>query len=318
VLLVRHSSRLEAHEDLTTKFSIIIPTYNRSNVIGEALDSVSAQTFQNYEVIVVDDGSTDDTCEALKPYADRIRYFKQLNKGPAAARNRGVVESRGEYIAFLDSDDLWYFDKLAQVAEAVQDHPEAGLFYSDFRLVNKLHNHSRIQRCKHIVGNAYYQLLLFNFIGTSTVVVKRGCFDICGLFCEALFGPEDWDLWIRIARKFPIVHIPATLVEHVQQSCGSVSASPEALEASRRVIERALAANPRLGRRQRAQIEARLCYKEGVRYLQRGKREESLAHFSDAIRSNPLFLRSYFYWGLVKIDIVDYLPDQVKLRLRIL
>lgn len=300
------------------KFSIIIPTYNRAHVIRAALDSVLSQSCQDFEILVIDDGSTDNTHEILGPYSDRLRYFKQPNSGPAAARNRGISESRGEYIAFLDSDDRWYPDKLAQVNQAIDVHPDVGLFYSDFRAVDNQRNHLRLERCKHIVGDGYLQLLLGDFIGTSTVIVKRECFDACGLFCKELIHIEDWDMWIRIAREFSIVHVPAVLVEHTWQSRGSMLANPKALGFPRVVIEQALKADPHISRRQRAQIEGRLCYGEGVAYLRHGEKQKALACFSENIRRVPLFFKNYVYWGIIKAGIVDLLPASVKLRLRIL
>lgn len=299
------------------KYSVVIPTYNRAEIIGKAIESVLAQTIQNYEIIVVDDGSTDNTCEVLNSLGVDIRYFRQTNQGPSEARNRGIIESRGQYVAFLDSDDLWYSNKLAKISEVIKEHPEAGLFYSDFSLTDKQGNKLRTERCKHIVGDGYHQLLLTNFIGTSTVVVKHECFDICGLFYEKLLARQDWDLWIRIAREFPIVHIPLNLVEHMKGSRGAVSANSTVMKSSRLVIERAVKADPRLSHSLLKKIEARLCYSEGVNYLQHEMKEKSLEKFKNTISLDPRFLKSYIYWGLVKADIIEYLPYSIKLYLRI-
>jgi len=301
-----------------TRFSVIIPTYNRAHIIGQALDSVISQSCQDFEILVIDDGSTDDTPKVLQQYSHRIRYFKQPNSGPAAARNRGTIESRGEYIAFLDSDDQWYPDKLAKMDKAIGAHPDMGLYYSDFRVVNKQHNYTRDIHSRHIVGSGYHQLLLGDFIGTSTVVVKRYCFEVCGPFYGPLFCSEDYDMWIRIAKQFPIVHVPAVLVEYIFQSSGSLLASPRTLGSQRVVIERALEADPRLSHGQRSQIEARLCYREGVTYLQFGKKAEAVFCFSKAIRLAPFFFKSYIYWALLKMGAVDFLPRTIKLRLGII
>jgi glycosyltransferase involved in cell wall biosynthesis len=301
-----------------TKFSVIIPTYNRAHVIDEALDSVLAQSYQDFEILVIDDGSADNTREVLCPYFDRIRYFKQANSGPAAARNRGITESQGEYVAFLDSDDRWYPDKLAQIDKVIDAHPDAGLFYSDYQLVDEQHSHLWIARSKHIMGDGYHQLLLGNFIGTSTVVVKRECFDVCGLFYRDLFSTQDWDMWIRIAREFSIVHVPAVLVEYTWQSRGAVTASPKALGNTSAVIERSLEADPHINRRQRIQIKARQHHRDGVTYLRHREKERALSYFSKSIQVAPLFYKSYVYWILLKTGAVDLLPRKIKLRLRIL
>src|SRR5438045_7898820 len=106
-------------------FSIVIPTYNRSELLREALESVFAQTFTDYEVVAVDDGSTDETVQVLRSYGQQVRFFRQENKGPGAARNLGLTQARGEYVAFLDSDDLWFPWTLATYRRAIEEnrHP---------------------------------------------------------------------------------------------------------------------------------------------------------------------------------------------------
>src|SRR4051794_36269759 len=113
--------------------SVVIPAFNRAFILPEALDSVLAQTFKDFELIVVDDGSTDDTEEVLRPYVERrgVRFLPQANQGPAAARNRGIEAARGKYVAFLDSDDLWLPIKLSVQIPRMEAHPEAVMSYGN-------------------------------------------------------------------------------------------------------------------------------------------------------------------------------------------
>lgn len=113
-------------------FSVVIPSYNRSGMTADAVNSVLSQTFRDFEIIVVDDGSTDDTEEALRRFSDRITYHKQKNAGVASARNKGISLSSGSYICYLDSDDLWHPDKLATYKDAIDANPEIAFLFSDF------------------------------------------------------------------------------------------------------------------------------------------------------------------------------------------
>jgi glycosyltransferase involved in cell wall biosynthesis len=115
--------------------SIILPTYNRAQLICEAIDSILNQTYQDFQIIVVDDGSTDNTAEVLKSYIPKIRYIQQENKGPGDARNRGIEDAKGKYIAFLDSDDIWMDFKLEIQVDILERLTDVGFLFSDFRIL---------------------------------------------------------------------------------------------------------------------------------------------------------------------------------------
>src|SRR5436309_855641 len=112
--------------------SVVIPTFNSADYLVQAIQSVLAQTYQDFEILVVDDASTDHTEEAIQPFADRVIYLRQERGGPSVARNRGILQAKGELIAFLDADDLWRPNKLARQVEYLNQHPEACLVYTDF------------------------------------------------------------------------------------------------------------------------------------------------------------------------------------------
>jgi len=165
--------------------SVVIPAYNAERYIGETLESVLAQTYRDFEVVVVDDGSTDGTREIVRGYGEPVRLVEQPNSGPAAARNRGVREARGEFIAFIDADDLWLPEKLALQVPLFDDE-EVGLVSCRVQLVDGSGRpHPTYEREK-VSGWAFEKLLEGNFIGTSTVVARREALEGAGLFPEDL------------------------------------------------------------------------------------------------------------------------------------
>lgn len=200
--------------------SVIIPVYNAEKFIGPAIQSVLNQTFSNYEIIVINDGSTDGTREVLKSFVGKIRYLSQKNKGPSAARNLGIQIARGDLICFLDADDLWVSDKLEVQVTFMENHPDIGLLCSD----HEEFDHKRIvlqsflkkkedSLGSNIIGkipidDPFLKLILLNFISTPTVMVRKKCFDKIGIFDESLRSIEDRDLWLRIAANFSIACLP--------------------------------------------------------------------------------------------------------------
>ena len=206
---------------LSPRVSVIIPVYNSERYIGESLQSVRDQTYRDYEVIVVDDGSTDDTKATVLAVPGPINYVQQSNQGPAAARNTGIGAARGELICFLDADDSWAPDKLQTQVEFMDRNPGVGLVFADetefdevgltcASLLAKSRYHAELA-ARPIVKEPFQKLLQENFIPTSTVMVRTACFKTAGLFDVALRGPEDRDMWSRLAMCFPIACIPRVL-----------------------------------------------------------------------------------------------------------
>ncbi len=186
--------------------SIIIPTYNRGQSIGRSIESVLSQTYQDFEVIVVDDGSTDNTRELVAGFNDeRIRYVRhEENKGEAAARNTGIKAARCDYIAYQDSDDEWLPEKLARQIELLENaSPEVGVIYTGFW---KTENHKRtyvpFSWVSQKNGDIHKELLKGNFIGSPVVLIKKECFSEVGLFDERLRNLVDWEMWLRISKHY--------------------------------------------------------------------------------------------------------------------
>lgn len=203
------------------KVSVIIPSYNSAKYLSEAIDSALNQTFKDFELIVVDDGSTDNTAEILSKYGNKIRCFSQENKGVSAARNRGIRESKGEYIAFLDSDDIWLPKKLELQMQKLSNNPEYTWSYCDKISVfeDGIKEEDNNNLIKPLEGYIFDHLLVKNFIPTPSVIIKRGCFESAGLFDENLLHLEDYDLFLRLAKDYPISFVNKKLfIRRVHQN----------------------------------------------------------------------------------------------------
>lgn len=197
---------------VSPKVSVIISAYNMAAYTAQAIESVLAQTFKDYELIVVDDGSTDNTRAVVNKYGEKVRYFYKKNGGVASARNYGLGLSRGQYIALLDCDDLWLPDKLAETMKGFINN--TGLVYTNGYFIDSLGMITGSYQAPKISGPAINRLLVMNFILNPSVVIKKECFERLGLFNEALFFAADWDMWLRIAEKYELCHIPAPLSKY--------------------------------------------------------------------------------------------------------
>ncbi len=193
-------------------FSVIIPTYNRKDFVCIALSSVLNQTYKNFELILIDDGSTDKTKEALSQYKDkRITYFYQQNHGVAHARNRGIECARGDFIAFLDSDDKWAEQKLQRTLDYIKKFPHISIFHTEETWIKggKILNQKR--KHKKPTGFVFKNALPLCCIGFSTAVVKRDVFNSVGLFDETFSACEDYDFWLRATHCYEVKLIPECL-----------------------------------------------------------------------------------------------------------
>ena len=197
------------------RVSVIIPTHNRAVFLKAAIASVLAQTFEDYELLVVDDGSKDATGEVVKSIQDqRLRYFHHAEaKGGSAARNTGIRNSRGEYLAFLDDDDEWYPQKLHLQVELMDRSPaKVGVIYAGYDRFDSATGQLGKKRLPRQRGNLWEALLARNpLTGTSSVLIRRECFEVAGPFDETLTAFQDFDLWLRIAAHYEFDFIPEAL-----------------------------------------------------------------------------------------------------------
>lgn len=189
-----------------------------------AIRSALAQTHRNIEVLVIDDGSTDATAEAIAPFlADaRVRCRKQTNGGQAVAKNRGIREAAGEYVAFLDADDLWTPDKLEAQIPLFAASPAVGVVYSDFTCIDEKGNPLSKVPGKLHRGRVSGPLLIYNFVGFGTSVVKRECFERLGYFNEDLRMGIDYDLWLRFSTQYEFDYVDRPLL-HYREWSGQMS-----------------------------------------------------------------------------------------------
>lgn len=193
--------------------SVIIPTFNREKMVARAISSVLGQTFKGYEVIVVDDGSSDETRKAVSEFGESVRYIAhQGNCGVSAARNTGIKNSNAALIAFLDSDDYWLPKKLEVQLDFLKKNPHAvacqtgELWIRNGRRVNPKKRHEKPS------GDIFIPSLKLCLVSPSAVMLKRSLFDDVGLFDELLPACEDYDLWLRIACRYPVYLIAQDLI----------------------------------------------------------------------------------------------------------
>ena len=187
---------------------MVIPTYNRAEMVVEAVQCVLAQTHSNTEIIVVDDGGTDDTPQRLAEFGPRVLYLRQANQGVAAARNAGIRRASGEFVAFLDSDDLWHQRKLEIQMDYLRRHPEVGIVVCHWDLAAGTLAHcglplgdvSRID----VERMSCERLAVRGSFGTSGVLVRKSCLDAVGPFDTTLRTAEDREMWIRFASRFEV------------------------------------------------------------------------------------------------------------------
>ncbi len=226
--------------------SVVIPAYNGERTILETIASVQQQTCSDFELIVINDGSTDRTLELLSTVQDpRLKVFSYSNGGLPTARNRGIAQATGEFITFIDADDLWTPDKLELQLAALQKHPEAGLAYSWTLVMDETGENFHPGKSVSYEGNVYRELLLSNFIASgSNVMLRRKTIESVGEFDPTLKSCEDWDYWLRVAPHWLFVVVPKSQIFY-RQSSGGMSSKIDVMDQNHLiVIDRAFSIAP--------------------------------------------------------------------------
>jgi glycosyltransferase involved in cell wall biosynthesis len=232
------------------RVSVIVPAHNAERTIGETIRSVRAQTFSDFELIVIDDGSTDRTLDRLEAAGDsRLQVFSYENAGESRAFNRGIARATGEFVAFLHADDLWTPDKLESQVAALEARPAAGVAYSWTRFVDRDGCDLYEQRPVFFEGDVYRELLVANFTCSgSNVLVRRQAVEAAGGFDVSLEVSPDWEFCVRLAARWPFVVVPRHQILYRQWSgskSSSMAATPESWEERGiRTIERVFEAVP--------------------------------------------------------------------------
>lgn len=308
--------------------SVILPTYNRGHLIVRAILSVLNQSYSDFELLIVDDGSTDQTQEVIARLDDsRIRYIRhKQNQGASAARNTGIKASLGRFLAFQDSDDEWLPNKLAQQVESLtQSPPKVGVVYSRFWHIHG-HRKSLIPsqmakwvgwlpfKGRNLAGDLYDSLLRGNFITPQATLVRKECFEKAGLFDERMPRFQDWELWLRIAKHYHFQYIDEPLVS-LYFTPRSISANQRALaEAFELILLKHAAdvqANPHLW--------AHIKYAKGDLLYQSGELSKGKEQLFQAVRLSPYnlvyrlaallsFCGPKVYTKIVKLLGISYAP----------
>tara|TARA_Y100001970_G_C14061146_1_gene764231 strand:- start:231 stop:1076 length:846 start_codon:yes stop_codon:yes gene_type:complete len=192
--------------------SVIIPTYNRKNLLKRALHSVISQTFVPQEIIVVDDGSSDRTKDWVSEKFPDVRYIYQDNSGVSSARNAGIKEAKGSWIAFLDSDDEWMPNKLEQQKRVINSFQEAWLCHTNEIWIRNGVRVNQMKKHQKYGGDVFENCLDICRISPSSVLIKKEVFEMVGLFDESLKVCEDYDLWLRITAVLPVIFLDQPLI----------------------------------------------------------------------------------------------------------
>lgn len=295
------------------KVSVIIPYYNGQRFIQQCIDSVLKQSYKNFEIILIDDGSTDEVDRVLELFGHQIRYLKQNKKGPAAARNYGIKEAKGEYVAFLDSDDIWLPKKLKLQVEFLDKNRDFSLVYSDLALFDEngvidenLYFSKGIPRPS---GFIFKELVLNCLFSTVTVMIRKSIFDTSSyLFDEQLLIGEDYDLWLRLAKRYKIGYLSGVLAMYRQHSGSlihSVPLTPTGIPWENQVIERILSIYPeeqkKINPRKLRKRLARPYFELGCSYFFEKKYLIAKKYFKKSVQIYRLEFNSFLYYILCLI-----------------
>ena len=310
---------------------MLLPTYNNARYLPAALDSIFAQTFRDFEVLVVDDGSTDDTTAALGPYAERIRYEYHANRGIGETRNRALQLARGELVAFLDSDDVWEPEHLATKVAALDALPEAAGVFGEFRIIDgagtlvtpdgtamqfKVFERESLsiedafserrtvkvdgRQTTVYYGNIFQTLFLGNFILPTSLVMRRAAALAVGPF-TSLRTQEDYEYLLRFARQHPVGFVPVPQVcyrRHPEQLTSFEKLESVVLGAASVIdqYEVEFTSNGRWADFNRR--KAGLCTTLGMLYLRQGEATAARARIAEAIGRRPFDAHAYVHYAL--------------------
>lgn len=290
--------------------SVIIPTYNRAHLVGRAIQSVLEQTYQNFEIIVVDDASTDDMEEVVKGFSDqRIHYFRhEQNKGGGAARNTGVKKARGDFIAFLDSDDEWFPSKIEkQLRIFYKGNAKLGAIGTGISIYSTRHE-SKIKIPSGSFGNIHKKLLQGNSWpgSTSTIMIKRECFKKVGLFDELLEAGQEYDLYIRIAKHYYFDVVRELLVKKLKVAHSISSNMNARLQGCKMLLLKHSKDIPRL-----SQLRGRFNFEIGVILCRQNNISEARKYLLKAVIAYPFTLK---YWINFLFSVFPYSRHLLVLR----
>jgi glycosyltransferase involved in cell wall biosynthesis len=297
--------------------SVVIPVFNGEKTIKETIESVLNQTFRDFKLIVINDGSQDSTLQIVDSIKDhRLQVFSYSNAGLSASRNRGIYHAVGEYISFIDADDLWTPDKLEAQFKALQANPHAGVAYSWTDYIDESSQFFRQGAHFNFTGNIYAKLLVTNLLENgSNPLIRTQAFTEVGGFDESLSAAEDWDMWLRLASRYHFVVVPSPQILY-RVSVNSMSSKLDKQEAeSLKVIEKAFNQAPEsvkhLKKASLANLYKYLIFKALEDSPERDRGLISVRFLLLIISNYPALLRTRIIWKvLFKIVTITLLPPQ--------
>ncbi len=295
--------------------SVVIPAFNCEKYIKSAVESVLAQDYSDYEILVIDDGSVDHSRDIVLSFGDRVRYFYQENSGAGAARNKGITEARGEYIAFLDADDVWFSDKLSFQLDMLKRH-EADMVYARSCFIDAC---GRVEDCgqsEQSVGDCdvwrryFEELFWWNDIPTSSVLIKKECLEKFGVFDEDRRITEDYDLWLRIVSKVKIIGFGKAVFYYRDHDFG-ISKDPASVGKIKEVLtrnyKRFLVDEPVIKGKLKKRL-VKLYFDQGHSYFNRNQMKQARSLFFEGMRVSFFSKCTVFYlfcfFGLSTINCI--------------
>ncbi len=298
--------------------SVIIPVYNGEKTIRETIESVLNQTFREFELLVINDGSQDRTLEIVESIQDsRLKVFSYPNAGQSTSRNRGIELATGEYISFIDADDLWTPDKLEAQVKVLQENPQAAVAYSWTNWIDE--SSQLVGKGSHITekGKVFAKLLLNDFVANgSNSLIRRQVLTEVGGFDASVTPAEDWDMWLRIAAHYEFVAVPSSQVLY-RITPNSASFNVWKMEVSSlKVIEKAFAQAPEslhyLKRKSLGNRYKYLTYKSIEGYPERKKGLTAIRFLWQIIKNDPSMLQAKVIWKvLFRIVTIVLLPPEL-------
>lgn len=271
--------------------TVVIPTYNRADYIAETIESVLSQSYPNIEVIVIDDGSTDDTAKVVARFVPQVSYVQQENAERGASRNHGLRLARGDYVAFLDSDDLWLSTKVADDVSYLEANPDVGLIHTDAIIIDAVGRELRVLRSRAPSGRVTGALLERNFVTMATHLARASVVREIGGFREEreLSGSEDWEMWVRLSLRTNIAYLPrvsAKLRTHPGNTMTNASAMRRSMTAGAKLVHESEQLGQSYGRNLR-RMDANMALVNAINSCSEGDRKASSAHLREAFLKEP-------------------------------
>ena len=274
------------------KVSIITPTYNRAGFIGEAVESVLAQAMPDWELLIVDDGSTDNTREVLEPYLldHRIHYIYQSNQGQSGARNTALNRVQGGLVGFLDSDDLWGAHKLERQLSVFQDHAHVHIVHGDESIIDEHGLEISQKNMRRYSGRITPQLLADNSVSITTALVKRECFEEMGGFDASCGVADDYDLWLRFSARYRFYYAPGIVAAYRVMADQISSDKNRRFRANKEIIDDFFKSYPEaLNWYEKRSGLSRFLVRRSRYEMAVGKRKKSLLSILEAAKNDPLW-----------------------------